>query len=232
MISTDQILQHGGSPVSTAMLDQSNHSVYGKECCGCLRVKNTTEFRRDSSYREGVRDLCNLCESSPRLSMEEHTHRLKEDNYNSAAVRAQRWEHQLEYMEDDECRSGRMRHSSEIYGFLKKHAPSLYFMDGRIENDISIFRTYGVPQPGADGKTFAYLMYMPSGFMPEFSLIEYGPQDQPVRERRRGWRTVLLRMIKSGIVTEQQVDDRFGKATGPGAVPYNRQLQIHRSRNV
>lgn len=233
MISTDEILQHGGSPVSTRMLDQSDHSVHGKECIGCRVIKNFGEFRRDASYREGVRDLCLTCESCPKLSMDEHTHRLREANYNSHAVKKQRWEDQDEYDQDDDCRSGRIRHSSEIYSFLKESSHGkLYFMDGRVDDDISIFRVYGTPQPELGGNTYAYLGYMPQGLMPEFSLIEYGPQDQPVKEFKRGWRTVLLRMIKAGVVTEQQVEDRFGRAYGLAAIPYNKQLWQYRNKNL
>jgi hypothetical protein len=230
-IDPQTILNHGGSPVSTAMLDQADHSVHGKECLSCGNIRNMGEFRRDSSYKEGVRDQCLVCESAPRLSTSEHTHRLREANYNSYAVKQQRWQNQEDWMQDDECRAGRWRHSSEIYSFLKEASGGkLYFMDGRIADDISIFRTYGVPQPHLEGRTFEYTMYMPQGMMPEFSFIEYGPQDQPIKESKRGWRTVLLRMIKSGIITEKQVNEKFGEAAGLGSVPYNRQLWQHRNK--
>lgn len=230
MLTADQISSLGGTPVSTGVLDQSNYSVYQKECAGCFRVKEFGHFQRDASYRDGVRDLCNDCINSPKLSTEEHTHDQREKNYRAAGK--ERWEKQWEWMESDECRSGRMLHSSEIYGFLKRANPRLFFMDGNIADDISIFLTYGTPQPDLNGNTFRYTGYMPQGWLPEFSLIEYGPQDQPVRERKRGWRTVMLRMIKAGIVTEDQVNEVFGRAYGVGAAPYNRQLQAHRSQNL
>src|SRR5258707_11711544 len=93
-LSDDMIVKHGGTPVSTAMLDQTNHSVHGKECLSCWRIKDFKEFRRDASYREGVRDQCVECESAPRYSTEEHTLRLREKNYQSWAVKAQRWSDQ------------------------------------------------------------------------------------------------------------------------------------------
>jgi hypothetical protein len=68
--------------------------------------------------------------------------------------------------------------------------------------------------------------------MPEFSIIEYGPQDQPIKETKRGWRTVLLRLIRADIITERQVNEKFGYASGPASVPYLRQLYQHRNRNV
>lgn len=211
-------------------LDQTNTSIHWKECLSCGRVRPYGQFRRDSSYREGVRDQCYECETSPRLSTEEHTYRLSEMNY--SAARSQRWgKEQLDFI-DEKARKGRYRHHSEIIRFLQNNVRDLYFMPGNFLGDISIFRTYGRPQPKLDGRTFEYLFYIPEGYLPEHSLIEFDHRDVPIREKERGWRTPLLRFIKLGLLTEQQVEDEFGGAYGPGAVNWHRQLYQHRNKHT
>lgn len=227
-IDPQVITQHGGVPVSTDVLDQANHKVYEKQCCGCASVKPFGQFRRDSSYKEGVRDLCLTCESSPKLSTYEHTERLRESNYNSYAVRKQRWRDQEDFY-NDEARTGRYRYHTDILEFIRKTIPDIYVMEGRIVGDLSIFRTFGTPQPDLEGRTFKYLFYIPMGWMPEHSLMEFDNNDIPIKERKRGWRTVLLRLIKTGLTTEQKVNDWFGPSLGEGSRNWYRQLFIHRN---
>jgi hypothetical protein len=215
---------HEVLPVPTEVLDQRNTRLHWKECCSCFNVKPFGQFRTDSSFREGVRDQCYECESTPRLSTIEHTHRLRENTYSSEAVRAQRWgKDQLDCI-DEEARQGRYRYSSEIYGFLKDEIPSLYFTDGNFIGDVSIYRTYGCPQPQLEGRTFQYLFYMPLGWMREYSIYEFDHRDVPVREKERGWRTVLLRFIKTRLLSESRVNNTFGEPYGPGSIHYQRQL--------
>lgn len=216
--------------IQAALWDQTNSSVHGKECISCNKILLATQYRRDSSYKEGIRDQCYQCETAPRLSTSEHVHRLRESSYSSEAVRAQRWgKEQLDFI-DEEARMGRWRHSSEIISFLKTNIPDLFLLDGNFIGDISIYRTYGTPQPKLDNRTFEYLFYMPIGWMPEHSLIEFDNRDIPVREKSRGWRTVLLRFIKLGLVTESKVREYFGDTFGPGSVNWHRQLYLHRNR--
>jgi hypothetical protein len=203
--------------------------LLGKECCTCGKILSFKFFRRDSSCRDGVRDQCQQCESAPRMSTEEHTARLRELNYGSHAVKRQRWQNQEDY-EDDAARVGRVMHSSDLIRTLKKLVPRLYFVDGRIIGDISIFLTYPCAQPSLDGQSFRYLFYLPSGYMPEFSQYEFDARDIPIRESKRGWRTVLIRLITSGLLTEDVVDRTFGKALGAGGVVYRRNLYEHRNR--
>jgi hypothetical protein len=52
----------------------------------------------------------------------------------------------------------------------------------------------------------------------------------PLNEKWRGWRTVVLRLILKGFITEQQADKVFGPATGPAARRYREQLFEFRNR--
>ena len=203
--------------------------LLGKECIGCLRVLAYGFYKRDASYRDGHRDLCLSCESAPRLSTDEHTHRLREMNESSEAVRRQQWEHQEDY-QNDAARIGRPMHHSDLIAKLTRLVPSLYITEGNIKGDLAVFRVYPQPQPRLEGRSFEYLFYMPIGLMPEFSIYEFNERNIPVREKMRGWRTVLLRLIKSKLLTEDQCHEAFGRAEGPGAIVYLRKLYEFRNQ--
>lgn len=197
--------------------------LLGKECLTCYRVLAYKFYNKDSSYRDGHRDQCSECERQPRLSTSEHTARLEEMNFNSEATKKQRWDNQLDYMDDD-ARQGRWMHHGEFISKLKNMTGDLYIIDGGIVGDLAVYRVYDRPQPQLEGRNFEYLFYIPTGWMPEASLIEFNERAVPVRERKRGWRTPLLRLIKARIITEEQAEREFGKPTPGADIVYNREL--------
>lgn len=203
--------------------------LLGKECCCCTKILAYSFFRKDHSYRDGRRDRCQQCEDSPRLSTAEHTARLKELNYSSHAVQKQRWENQSDY-ENTVARLGTpMSHSNLIYK-IKKWVPNIYITEGRIIGDLAVFQTYPCPQPDLEGRDFRYLFYIPTGQLPEFSQYEFDARDVPIRESKRGWRTVLLRLIKIGLLSEETCDREFGRAQGIASTVWYRQLFQFRNR--
>src|SRR6185437_10512202 len=146
-------------------------------------------------------------------------YRLREMNANSEAIKRQRRNHQDDYA-DDQARVGRTLHHSDVFSRLKKLIPAgLYITEGNVMGpqgpDWSVFRTYPGPQPHLEGRDFEYLFYVPFGVMPEYSQHEFNAQNVLVREKQRGWRTPLLRLIKKGMLTEEQCDQEFGAALGP-----------------
>lgn len=206
--------------------------LLGKECIGCFRILDYRFFDHDNTYRDGRKDLCVSCANAPRMSTSEHTHRLREQNFNSEALKAQRWANQEEY-KNAVARIGKAMHHSDFLRVIKHLVPDLYITDGRIEGDLAVFRVYGRPQPQLGGRTFEYLFYCPTGLLPEFSIYEFDEvRDIPIREQKRGWRTVLLRLIKSGLVSEDTVNKIFGRAEGPASTIYNSSLQAFRNRNI
>lgn len=206
-----------------------SNDVLGKECIGCQRLLIYSFFERDSSYRDGRKDLCVSCASSPRLSTMEHICRLRELNASSHAIKRQRWQHQEDYR-NDEARVGRLLHHSDFLYKLKKLVPSLFITEGRVIGDWAIFQTYPGPQSKLDGREWEYLFYCHMGYIPEFSIYEFNERDIPQRESRRGWRTVLLRLIKKGLLTEETCNKVFGKAEGVASVVWQRSLYNHRNQ--
>ncbi len=201
--------------------------LLGKECIGCYRILAYKFFDRDSSSRDGRKHMCALCASAERLSIDEHTHRQRE--LNDVASRKQRWEHQEE-LYNDVARIGKPLCSSDLIFTLSQLIPNMYVTEGNIVGDLAVFKTYGRPQERLGGKTFEYLFYIPTGILPEFSLYEFNDRNVPVREKQRGWRTVLLRLIKSKMLDEQTAHKVFGKPEGQAASRYLRELYKFRNR--
>lgn len=200
--------------------------LLGKECAGCHRIHPFGLFRKEYGMPDNRAALCQYCESVPRMSTAEHTARLREMNRSSHAVKRQRFADQDDYR-NEEARLTRYMHYSEILRRLRKLTPNLFIIDGRIEGDLAMYRVFGRPQ--SDGRDFQYLMYCPTGWLPEFSTYEFDEKDIPVKEKKRGWRTILLRLIKTKIITEQQCREMFGEPEGQAATVWKRTLHAWRN---
>lgn len=203
--------------------------IFGKACAGCHCDLDWIHFQKNSASRDGYAALCYECENQPRLSVAEHVARLHETNFNSEAIKRQRWEHQDD-MRNGDARTGRPMHFSAFISVLGRLVPELYFTEGRIEGNLAVFRTYPSPQSRLDGRDFEYLWSIPKIVMPEYSKYEFNDDDVPVRESERGWRTPLLRLIKRDLLTEETCDKVFGKAMGEASERWYRTLQRHRNR--
>jgi hypothetical protein len=196
--------------------------LLGKECVCCIRALRYNHFRKDSSFRDGRSDRCTECESAPALSTREHVDALNEKNFIAAG--RQRWAHQLDYM-NDEARMGHWMDHVELVRRLDWICKDLLFIPGNFKGDLSLYKIYGRKQPELDNRDFSYLMYVPTDYtMPEASLIEFNNMLVPVREKKRGWRTVLLRLIKSRIITEDDCKWAFGEPTPGADIVWSREL--------
>lgn len=105
-----------------------------------------------------------------------------------------------------EKRLGRVMHSNEFLARLKKILPNVVVGPGAVNDDLSIYRVFG--------EQVDFVCYTNQGYLPEFSIVEFNKDKQPIHERR-GWRTVLLRIIKFGLLTEKQVEKEFGRPSSP-----------------
>lgn len=56
-----------------------------------------------------------------------------------------------------------------------------------------------------------YVGFVQVPFMQEFEELHFDRYDVPLGPKRRGWRTVLMRLREQGILTETQIDEAFGK---------------------
>jgi len=116
-------------------------------------------------------------------------------------------------------------YSGDFLNVLRSLVPNLYITEGNIEGDLAVFRTYPCPQPELDGRDFRYLFYIPTGLLPEYSIWEFDKiRDVRLREKQRGWRTVLLRLIKSGMLDESVCNKVFGYPEGEASTVWHREL--------
>jgi len=207
---------------------KNSPEIFGRECAGCRSDFDWIHYRKDSSQRDGYAALCYSCENSPAMSTAEHTARVRERNFNAAA--SQRARFQDDY-KNDEARVGRAMYSGDFLSVLRKLVPNLYITEGRIEGDLAVFRTYPCPQPDLEGRDFRYLFYIPTGLLPEYSIWEFDKiRDIRIRESQRGWRTVLLRLIKLGMLSEEVCNKVFGYPDGEASTVWHRELFENRNQ--
>lgn len=203
--------------------------IRGQECRCCFRLLKWNFFRRDSSMKQGHALQCLKCEEAPRLSMAEHTARLREDNFNSHGTRRQR------HIDQDEMRKDRRGRTMDASLFLQKllHVcPNLYVTQGGVVGDLAIYVTSGVPKSEWAGASFKYLGYVTLGTMPEFSKYEFDEKnDIMLRASEMGWRSVLIRFVENNILTEQQIIQEFGHPSGGENSLWYKHLHNYRNSN-
>lgn len=206
-----------------------DNEVRGAECASCFRLLTWEFFDRDSSRSTGHKAQCSWCLSQPRLSISEHTARLREMNYNSEGTRRQRNPDQEFFHQD---RTGRTMDCSLFLQKLHHLYPALYVTQGGILGDIALYATSGTAKPEWEGRTFAYIGYATLGIMPEFSKYEFDrARDIMLRASHIGWRSILLRFIEKKILTEAQVLAEFGPPSGGENSIWYKKLHQYRNQN-
>lgn len=63
---------------------------------------------------------------------------------------------------------------------------------------------------------------------PEWSVMRFNEHGIATKEKFRGWRTAMLVLIFSGILTEEEVDRAFGPPMGEAGAWYRKQLMDYR----
>lgn len=77
-----------------------------------------------------------------------------------------------------------------------------------------------------------YVGFVQVPFMQEYEELNFDQYNVPLGSKRRGWRTVLLRLIEQGLLTAAKADEVFGiPATGPVSRRYNEYLSYLRTKN-
>lgn len=132
----------------------------------------------------------------PTQESTEKAHELREKN--TAMVRGYRWEFQDDLVRE---RGGVTLHENEFLLRLSKLIPvkpNDWIADGR--RGLSVLK---------DGR-YQYVGAMQAGFMREWSKLREDDHRLPTSEEYRGWRTVLIRLILGGFITEKAAHAEFG----------------------
>jgi hypothetical protein len=110
--------------------------------------------------------------------------------------------------QDDFCKKerqmGKVLSSGELVSRLLKLNPNLIVQDGNVfKQNISFYLVVG--------KELKYTnAYCEKGFVPEFTIMKEDRAGLPSIYPIWGWRTVLVRLLKFGAITWQQVLETFG----------------------
>lgn len=180
------------------------------------------------------------------LSSDEAIHAKREelDHVRQRKGRKSFWQ---EYL-DVERRIGRRLHHSEVLRRLRTVVPNLIVAPGGQQNRIGLYRTFNIPADQVEGYRGSflhvdvpvYLGWMELGWMPEYEIDILNDVGVAISQIR-GWRTILLRMIKrrdqqgrdTSVITEQQADQAFGPpSNGDISSMYRRQLWEFRNRRA
>lgn len=180
------------------------------------------------AYMEGPRH-----EHTSSQNVEEY-HRLHEENV--GARKKFRFFQQDEFKKQ---REGRILSMSEFLRMLRQAGSMVWGADfSAWYNDRGAQpRTVGlnICHPGllSECKHKAgephYVGFVQVPLMQEFEELYFDAHDVPLNSKRRGWRTVLLKIIHDGILTEEKAHAVFGAPEGAVSELYRAQLWAHRN---
>jgi len=118
-----------------------------------------------------------------------------------------------------EQRVGKPMSHMQLATYVTRSNPSII-----METSLSAPENAGLYLVHRGGKK--YLVAFAKGSLPEWSIIETDRADLPVREVR-GWRTVLLRLLKQKALTFTQVSRIVQEHYGFSPVVWNRVWREH-----
>jgi len=116
-------------------------------------------------------------------------------------------------LEDQDMARGEPMAYQELILRLKKMCPSLVIGDGGYPGAIQV----RVPAWVEDEYTTKYVTGFMKEVLPEYSWITVDDKGLPKREHR-GWATVLIALIRQGIVSYDKALQHFKEPTGQRAV--------------
>lgn len=149
----------------------------------------------------------------------ESLHKLRESN--TSAVKQFKFDQQEEL---ERVRLGALMDCLELLRRLNKLRPA------RFTAQLGKLLALKMLVPTSQGGEWQYVCAVPAGLMPEYSTTYLDEHGLPTSEMYRGWRTVLLRVILSGAVSEEDIEREFGRPNGPDGERYRRTLWGFRNR--
>lgn len=154
-----------------------------------------------------------------RLNPEEGLAKIIEEN---TAMRAKDKLPGQEQLEDVEQALGRPMAYQELVRRLKILNPNLVIGDGGVNNAIAV-RIYRDNGDG-EGNRLTYLTGFYKTILPEYSSVTVDEYGVALNETR-GWRTVLLMLMKQRAASFPRVVEVFGDAFGQRSNRWHEQLQ-------
>lgn len=138
-------------------------------------------------------------------------------------------------LEDQERSAGPRLYYTEIIRRIRNENPNIFVVDGSPGN-VAFYRRKRGDELAAEEyeptrpdwyNDHKYAGGMPKDWLPEYSHVILDNSLLPVREIR-GWRSVLISLIKAGALTYQQAINQFGEAVGQRSDRWYAQLQKYK----
>jgi hypothetical protein len=128
---------------------------------------------------------------------------------------------------DEKTRRGELMFCLDFVDKLNEILPA--YLSGKIIKGLSGLYVF---MPDVKGGHWHYVCGVQACMMYEYSVIYVDSHGLPLNEKKRGWRTVLLRLIQNSFITEEDAHRVFGEPTS-GAVSrrYREQLYWFRNRS-
>jgi len=138
-----------------------------------------------------------------------------------------------DFLTNQEAASVNYLQPFEFIHRLRKLNAALLFSVGGVPGCVSVWAEMLDDEPTS--ATFGRLTKQPiaCGFridspLPEFSWLETDQWNIATKEGERGWRTVLIRLIKTGFLKYNAVKAEFGEPLGQRGKLWNLELQHYK----
>jgi hypothetical protein len=140
-------------------------------------------------------------------------------------------------LEDEERSSGPRLQFTEIISRVRREAPQLKVMDG-IAGYVALYFPRNRQEMSEDERDPArdaffyhhkYVGGMPKCELPEYGHILLDTSFLPTKEALRGWRTVLIGLVKAGVLSYKAAVRQFGEATGQRSSRWFEALQKYKN---
>lgn len=152
---------------------------------------------------------------------------MRQNELSTTAVKEYRFFRQFEdRLGDEKQRRGELMFCLDFAEKLNTILPA--YLSGKVINGLSGLYVF---MPDVKGGHWHYVCGVQASMMNEYSVVWFDSHGLPLNEKKRGWRTVLLRLITGGFISEEDADRVFGPPfSGPISRRHREQLYYFRNR--
>ena len=132
---------------------------------------------------------------------------MRQNELSTESVKEYRFFRQFEDgLTDEKARQGELMFCLDFIERLNKILPA--YLSGKVIKGLSGLYVY---MPDVKGGHWHYVCGVQASMMNEYSVIRLDSHNLPINEKKRGWRTVLLRLIQGSFITEDEAENEFGE---------------------
>lgn len=217
----EQLKEYGIRGADSGIIARRKSQTLSQEQTG-LDIIDTPDAKDVESLREiqALERTDRFIKSTSETT--ELAQRMNEEN--TDAVKAYRWAMQEELSKESAARLGRIISEGDFLAKLRNISVCRYNdWTARGMRGLSILK---------EGR-WQYVCAVQAGYMPEYSVLRFDEHRLPVNEKFRGWRTVLLRLILGGFISENDAHRVFGPPPiNAASRRYRHQLWEFRNRKA